>query len=77
METVIESRSTSIILMKINNRDNFEGLIKRLQYTSAKVFCYSEAYDLENFSQINLQTDAINDDEFIVIIDDRISSCLY
>lgn len=66
VETIIESGNNAVILFKINYKEDFQGLMNRLKYSEAKVYDFSE---VPNFSE--------NKDEFLVIVADRFTACLY
>lgn len=77
VETIIESGSNAVILIKIKDTKDFQGLLNRLKYSGSRTYSYSETSESDNFKSIQLNnTDLIND-EFLVIIADRFSACLF
>ena len=77
LETIIESRYDSIILVKLKNTDGFSGLLNRLIYSECKVFTYSDNIENDKFQNIPLNHKGLENDEFLIIIADRFSACLY
>jgi signal transduction histidine kinase len=63
---MIESGNNAVILIKIKEQDEFQGLLNRLKYSEVKVYNYS---DNENFVD--------NNDEYLVIVADRFAACLF
>jgi len=77
VETIIESGDNAVILTRIKDLNVFQGLINRLKYSGSKVYSYSEIGESNNFNKVSLNdTDFLND-EFLVIIAERFSSCLF
>lgn len=77
LETIIESRYKAIILIKINNIQNFQGLINRLKYSETKVYIYSNNDEDASFNKIAGIEQLAANDEFIIILDDSFSASLY
>jgi len=77
VETIIESGNNAVILVKIKDTKDFQGLLNRLKYSESKVYTYSEAAESDNFDKIELNNNDLLNDEFLVIIADRFSACLF
>ncbi|OGI23044.1 MAG: hypothetical protein A2287_00475 [Candidatus Melainabacteria bacterium RIFOXYA12_FULL_32_12] len=77
METVIENRYGAIVLIKIKNTESFQGLLNRLKYSELKVYTYSDKAESESFIQVKLNNPELEDDELLIIIDEKFSACLF
>ena len=77
LETIIESKHNSIILLKLKNTDSFSGLINRLIYSDCNVYTYSENIENNKFKNIELKQSGLKNDEFLIVIADRFSATLY
>ncbi len=75
LETIIENRYPSVILARLKNLQGFQGLLNRLKYTESKVYSYSG--NIEEFKQVKLEHPGLENDEFLVIIAERFSACIY
>lgn len=75
LETIIENRYPSVILAKVANSHGFQGLLNRLKYTESKVYTYSD--NIEGFENISSEHKGLENDEFLVIIAERFSACIY
>ena len=75
LETIIENRYPSVILAKVQNQQGFQGLLNRLMYTESKVYTYSD--NIEGFNQVVTNHPGLENDEFLVIIAERFSACIY
>lgn len=72
VETIIDSRENSLVLLNLKNEEPFQGLLSRLKYSEAEVYNYSGSID---FRPVELK-DAVND-EFLIIISDWFSVILF
>ncbi len=77
LETVIENRYGAIVLIKIKNTESFQGLLNRLKYSELKVYTYSDKAESESFIQVKLNNPELEDDELLIIIDEKFSACLF
>ena len=75
LETIIENRYPSVILARLKNSQVFQGLLNRLKYTESKVFAYSD--NIEGFEHIITDHAGLENDEFLVIVAERFSACIY
>ena len=75
LETIIENRYPSVILARLKNSQVFQGLLNRLKYTESKVFAYSD--NIEGFDNIITDHAGLENDEFLVIVAERFSACIY
>ncbi|OGH96664.1 MAG: hypothetical protein A2039_04605 [Candidatus Melainabacteria bacterium GWA2_34_9] len=75
LETIIENRYPSVILARLKNSQVFQGLLNRLKYTESKVFAYSD--NIEGFDHIITDNPGLENDEFLVIVAERFSACIY
>ncbi|MEI7475385.1 MAG: ATP-binding protein [bacterium] len=66
-ETVVDTKSDAVALVKLNDKSKFDGLISRLKFSGIKVYDYSD----------NLSDDILKNDEFLVIMAERFSVCLF
>lgn len=81
LENVIEDRLKALILMKIDNTDNIDSVISRLNYSPADVFVFntepgSFIYG-DNFHFLNIDSPLIEKEEFLVILSDKFSATVY
>ena len=76
LETSIEARYSSIVLIKLKNVKEFQGLLNRLKYSESKVYLYTDSF-IEGFNNIVLNNPELENEEFLVVIDERLSYCLY
>jgi len=76
LESIIESKSDAVVLLKINKIKYFQGLINRLSYSGAKVYDYANSLDY-NFNKVSLNNPDLENDEFLIIIGERISMTLF
>ena len=74
VETIIESSSEAVILVKVKDGKDFQSILGRLAYSKAKVYFYSDKSDK---SCIQLDYPGVENDEFLIIIADRFSACIY
>ncbi|MDD3013188.1 MAG: ATP-binding protein [Candidatus Gastranaerophilales bacterium] len=77
VETILESGNNSVILIKMKDTKDFQGLLNRLKYSESNVYSYSEIGESDNFTRIEVNDSYLLNDEFLVIIADRFSSCLF
>lgn len=81
LENVIEDRLKAVVLMKIDNTDNIESVISRLNYSLADVFIINtEANSFicgENFKFINIDSPLIDKEEFLVVLAEKFSATVY
>ncbi|MEI8390414.1 MAG: HAMP domain-containing sensor histidine kinase [bacterium] len=75
LETIIENRYPSVIFARLKNSQGFQGLLNRLKYTESKVYAYSD--NIEGFNSIASNHPGLENDEFLVIIAERFSACIY
>lgn len=75
LETIIENRYPSVIFARLKNSQVFQGLLNRLKYTESKVFTYSD--NIEGFDHIFTDHPGLENDEFLVIVAERFSACIY
>jgi len=75
LETIIENRYPSVIFARLNNAQAFQGLLNRLKYTESKVYAYSD--NIEGFNNIVTEHQGIENDEFLIILAERFSACIY
>ena len=68
IEIITENKSNSLILIGLKEAGNLEGLLNRLKYSDSKIYFYSDF--LENVLELN-------NSEFLIILSDRFSACLY
>lgn len=81
LENVLEDRLKAVVLMKIDNTDNIDSIISRLNYSPANVFVFnaepgSFIYG-ENFQFIKIDSPLIEKEEFLVILAEKFSATLY
>lgn len=77
LETVIENKYGAVILIKVKDTHSFQGLLNRLKYSELKVYMYSDNPEYESFKQIKLDNPELENDEFLIIIDEKFSACLF
>lgn len=75
LETIIENRYPSVILAKLKDSHGFQGVLNRLKYSESKVYSYSS--NIEGFNNINTEHQGLINDEFLVIIAERFTACIY
>lgn len=66
-ETIVDTKSDAVTLIKLNDKSKFEGLISRLKISEIKVYDYSNI----------LSENIIKNEEFLVIFSERFSICLF
>lgn len=67
VETIVETKSDAVVLLKLCEKRNFEGLITRLDFSAAKIYDYSDL----------ITNKSMKNDEFLIIFSDRFSVCLF
>lgn len=75
LETIIENRYPSVILARLKNSHGFQGLLNRLKYTESKVYSFSDS--IEGFKHVVTEHSGLANDEFLVIVAERFSACIY
>jgi len=75
LETIIENRYPSVILAKLKDSQVFQGLLNRLKYSESQVYAYSDS--IEGFNSIIAEHQGIENDEFLIIVAERFSACIY
>ncbi|HBH18651.1 MAG TPA: hypothetical protein DDX14_06915, partial [Cyanobacteria bacterium UBA9579] len=77
LETVIENRYGATVLIKVKDTHSFQGLLNRLKYSELKVYMYSDNPEYDSFKHIKLDNPELENDEFLIIIDEKFSACLF
>lgn len=81
LENVIEDRLKAIVLMKIDNTDNIESIISRLNYSPADVFIVNteshQSFYGDRFNFIEIDSPLIAKEEFLVVLAEKFSATVY
>ncbi|MGD9580220.1 MAG: PAS domain-containing sensor histidine kinase [Vampirovibrionia bacterium] len=81
LETTLEDRLNAVVLMKIDNTDNIESIISRLNYSQGNVFVFNQEpgsfiYS-DKFKFLKIDSPLIEKEEFLVILSEKFSATLY
>lgn len=81
LETTLEDRLKAVVLMKIDNTDNIESIISRLNYSHGRVFVFNQEpgsfiYS-DKFKFLTIDSPLIEKEEFLVILSEKFSATLY
>lgn len=77
LETVFDNSENSAVLLKLADQGYLGGLLNRLKYSKTRVFAFSESADDALFSPVLLDKKLLQGEEFLIIIADRFTACLY
>ncbi|MDD3593704.1 MAG: HAMP domain-containing sensor histidine kinase [Candidatus Gastranaerophilales bacterium] len=75
LETIMDLRSESVVVLKTDNLDGIEGILTRLSYSNAKIFSYDDTSAYNNF-EIMQDNNVKFEESFVLIMADRFSVVL-
>ena len=75
LETIMDLRSESLVILKTQSLDSTEGILTRLSYSNAKVFSFDDTSLYNNFSILQEENISFSED-FLIIIAERFSVVL-
>lgn len=75
LETIMDLRSESVVILKTQSLDSTEGILTRLSYSNAKVFSFDDTSMYNNFSILK-EENAVFTEDFLMIIAERFSVVL-
>ncbi|MEW5819598.1 MAG: ATP-binding protein [Cyanobacteriota bacterium] len=81
LENVLEDRLKALVIIKIDNTDNIDSVISRLNYSPANVFVFNSepgsfVYG-DNFKFLNIDSPLIDKEEFLVVLAENFSATIY
>ena len=81
LENVLEDRLNALVLMKIDNTDNIDSIISRLNYSPADVFVFnsdqSTFSSADTFKFLKIDSPLIDKEEFLVVLAEKFSTTIY
>ena len=75
LETVMDVRTESVIILKSSSLENIDGVLTRLSYSNAKIFSFSNNQKYKNFRILDDRKDVFEED-FLLIFSERFSVVL-
>ena len=75
LETVMDVRTESVIVLKTTALDNIDSLLTRLSYSNAKIFAFGDNSKYNNFEPLEEQNDIFEED-FLLTFSERFSVVL-
>ncbi len=75
LETIMDLRSESLVILKTQSLDSTEGILTRLSYSNAKVFSFDDTSLYNNFSILREENVTFTED-FLIIFAERFSVIL-
>ncbi len=75
LETVMDVRSESIIILKSSTLDNIDSILTRLSYSNAKIFSYLNNSKYNNFNILSEDANIFEED-YLLIFSERFSVIL-
>ena len=75
LETIMDLRSESLVILKTQSLDSTEGILTRLSYSNSKVFSFDDTSLYNNFSILKEESASFSED-FLIIIAERFSVVL-
>ncbi len=75
LETIMDLRSESLVILKTQSLDSTEGILTRLSYSNSKVFSFDDTSLYNNFSVLKEENVTFSED-FLIIIAERFSVVL-
>ena len=75
LETVMDVRNESVIILKTTTLDNIDGILTRLSYSNAKIFSFENNAKYNNFSILDDRKNVFEED-FLLIFSERFSVVL-
>lgn len=77
LETTMEQNEQSTVLFKSTETKNFSGVLSRLEHNNnIETFSYCNSFPF-SFKTVEIQNKNLKDDEFLIIISERFSICIY
>lgn len=77
LETTMEQNEQSTVLFKSTETKNFSGVLSRLEHNNnIEIFSYCNSFPF-SFETVEIQNKNLKDDEFLIIISERFSICIY
>ncbi len=77
LETVMEQKDPSVVLFKTLNTKDYAGVLSRIEHTDAKIYSYGDSFPFLSFKNIEIQNKNLDSDEFLIILTDRLSICVF
>lgn len=75
LETVMDVRNESVIILKTTTLDNIDGILTRLSYSNAKIFSYENNNKYNNFNILD-DRKIVFEEDFLLIFSERFSVVL-
>ena len=75
LETVMDVRTDSVVILKTSTLDGVDGVLTRLSYSNAKIFSYENNSKFNNFNIIEDRC-AVFEEDFLLIFSERFSVVL-
>ena len=75
LETVMDVRNESVIILKTTTLDNIDGILTRLSYSNAKIFSYENNSKYNNFNILD-DRKIVFEEDFLLIFSERFSVVL-
>ena len=75
LETVMDVRTESVIILKSSTLENIEGILTRLSYSNATIFSFSNNDKFKNFRILDNRKDVFEED-YLLIFSERFSVVL-
>lgn len=75
LETVMDVRTESVILLKASSLDNIDSVLTRLSYSNAKIFTFQNNVNYNNFNILEDKNNIFEED-FLLIFSERFSVVL-
>lgn len=75
LETVMDVRSESVIILKSSTLENIDGILTRLSYSNAKIFTFPNNAKYNNFRILDERKDVFEED-YLLIFSERFSVVL-
>ena len=77
LETTMEQNEQSTVLFKSTETKNFSGVLSRLEHNkNIETFSYCNSFPF-SFETVEIQNKNLKDDEFLIILSERFSICIY
>ena len=77
LETTMEQNEQSTVLFKSTETKNFSGVLSRLEHNNnIEIFSYCNSFPF-SFETVEIQNKNLKDDEFLIILSERFSICIY
>lgn len=75
LETVMDVRTESVIILKSSTLENIDGILTRLSYSNAKIFTFANNAKYNNFRILDEKKDVFEED-YLLIFSERFSVVL-